>query len=71
MLWLANGQAWVREAGLRNSFTIGQRVQVLARSGPLPGFIAGATGHLASLALRGADRVDLERLLGGDWPQPG
>ncbi len=52
LLWLANGQAWVREAGLRNSFTIGQRVQILARSGPLPGVIAGATGHLASLALR-------------------
>ena len=50
-LWLANGQAWVREAGLRNSFTIGQPVQILARSGPLPGIIAAATGHLASLAL--------------------
>lgn len=51
-LWLANGQAWVREAGLRNSFTIGQRVQILARSGPLPGVIATTTGHLASLTLQ-------------------
>ena len=50
-LWLANGQAWQRTAGLRNSFAIGQRVQILARHGALPGFIATTTGHLASLAL--------------------
>ena len=50
-LWLANGQAWQRSAGLRNSFTIGQRVTILARNGPFPGVIASATGHLASLAL--------------------
>lgn len=50
-LWLANGQAWSRTTSLRNWFTIGQRVSVLARSGPLPGVIASATGHLASFAL--------------------
>jgi endoglucanase len=50
-LWLANGQAWQRSTSLRNSFTIGQRVTVLARSGPLPGVIATTAGHLASLAL--------------------
>jgi len=50
-LWLANGQAWERKTSIRNGFTVGQRVRVLARSGPLPGVIAAATGHLASLAL--------------------
>ncbi len=50
-LWLANGQAWERKTSIRNGFTVGQRVRVLARSGPLPGVIATATGHLASLAL--------------------
>jgi putative aminopeptidase FrvX len=50
-LWLANGQAWTRTTSLRNAFTIGQRVKVLARSGVIPGVIATATGHLASLAL--------------------
>ena len=50
-LWLASGQAWQRTNSLRNSFFIGQRVQVLARSGPLPGVIAAAAGHLAVLAL--------------------
>jgi endoglucanase len=50
-LWLANGQAWTRTYGNRNSFTLGQRVRVLARSGPIPGVIATATGHVASLAL--------------------
>ncbi len=50
-LWLANGQAWQRTAGLRNSFTIGQRVKVLARTGVIFGVIATTTGHLASLAL--------------------
>ena len=34
------------------------------RAGPIPGVIAAATGHLATLALRGAGRVDLERFLG-------
>jgi endoglucanase len=51
-LWLANGQAWQRTYGLRNAFTIGQRVRVLARSGEIPGVIATVTGHLASLALQ-------------------
>jgi endoglucanase len=50
-LWLAGGQAWTRSAGLRNSFTIGQRVKVLARSGVIPGYIGTTTGHLATLAL--------------------
>src|SRR5215203_6597446 len=43
-LWLAGGQAWVRTAGLRNSFTIGQRVKVVARKGVIPGVIASVTG---------------------------
>ena len=50
-LWLANGQAWTRTTSLRNAFTIGQRVKVIARSGIIPGVIAATTGHLASLAL--------------------
>ncbi|MDQ3248222.1 MAG: M42 family peptidase, partial [Chloroflexota bacterium] len=50
-LWLANGQGWQRAAGNRNSFYIGQRVKVLARSGIIPGVIAAVTGHLASFAL--------------------
>jgi tetrahedral aminopeptidase len=51
-LWLANGQAWTRTTSLRNAFTIGAPVQVLARRGPLPGYIATVTGHMASLVLR-------------------
>jgi endoglucanase len=50
-LWLANGQGWQRKAGLREWFTVGQRVTVMARSGPIPGVIASATGHLAFQAL--------------------
>jgi putative aminopeptidase FrvX len=50
-LWLANGQAWTRTTSLRNAFMIGQRVKVLARNGIIPGVIASATGHMASLAL--------------------
>lgn len=50
-LWLANGQAWERKSSIRNWFTVGQRVHVLARHGTLPGVIAAATGHLASQAL--------------------
>ncbi|MGN6697009.1 MAG: M42 family metallopeptidase [Thermomicrobiales bacterium] len=50
-LWLANGQTWTRSTSIRNWFTIGQRVTVLARSGLLPGVIASATGHLANQAL--------------------
>ena len=47
-LWLANGQSWTRTTDIRNWFTVGQRVRVLARSGPIRGVIAAATGHLAS-----------------------
>lgn len=50
-LWLANGQAWQRTTSLRNWFTVGQRVKLLARSGIIPGVIAAATGHLATIAL--------------------
>jgi tetrahedral aminopeptidase len=50
-LWLANGQGWERRTSKRNWFTVGQRVKVLARSGPIPGVIAAVTGHLATLAL--------------------
>lgn len=50
-LLLANGQAWERTTSLRNAFTIGQRVRVLARAGELPGVLASATGHIATLAL--------------------
>lgn len=50
-LWLANGQAWQLNVGNRNAFTIGQRVRVLARSGEIPGVIATAAGHVATLAM--------------------
>jgi endoglucanase len=50
-LWLANGQGWQRKKSLREWFTVGQRVKVLARSGTIPGVIAAVTGHLATLAL--------------------
>lgn len=50
-LWLANGQAWQLNVGNRNAFTIGQRVRVLARSGEIPGVIATASGHVATLAM--------------------
>jgi endoglucanase len=50
-LWLANGQAWSRTVGMRNWFTVGQRVRVLARTGEIPGVIAAVTGHVASLRL--------------------
>lgn len=50
-LWLANGQGWERKTSLRNWFTIGQRVRVIARSGEIPGVIGSATGHVATLAL--------------------
>src|SRR5688572_8865882 len=49
-LWLAGGQAWTRTTSLRNSFTLGQRVKVVARNRIIPGVIASVTGHLASLA---------------------
>jgi len=47
-LWLASGQAWVRNASRRMNF-IGHRVKVLARSGPIPGVLATTTGHVARL----------------------
>ncbi len=50
-LWLANGQGWNRTTSLRDAFTIGQRVRILARLGELPGVIGTVTGHLASNAL--------------------
>jgi putative aminopeptidase FrvX len=50
-LLLANGQGWERTTSVRNWYTVGQRVHVLARSGTLPGIIGAVTGHLASLAL--------------------
>jgi tetrahedral aminopeptidase len=50
-LWLANGQGWSRTTSKRDWFTVGQRVQVLARGGPIAGVIAAATGHVAALAL--------------------
>lgn len=51
-LWLANGQGWTRSAGLRNWFTVGQPVRILARGGTLPGYLAAVTGHLATLVLK-------------------
>ncbi|NJM41056.1 MAG: hypothetical protein HC853_09905 [Anaerolineae bacterium] len=50
-LFLANGQGWTRTTDLRNAFTIGSRVKVLARGGVIPGVIASATGHIASFTM--------------------
>lgn len=50
-IWLANGQAWQRTYSMRNAFTIGQRVHILARQKEVPGVIATTTGHLATLFL--------------------
>jgi len=50
-LFLANGQTWTRTTDLRNAFTIGSRVKILARSGIIPGVIGAATGHIGSLTL--------------------
>jgi endoglucanase len=50
-LYLANGQGWTRTTDLRNYFTVGSRVCVLARSGLIPGVIAAPTGHAATIAL--------------------
>ena len=50
-LFLANGQGWTRTTDLRNAFTIGSRVKLLARSGIIPGVIGAATGHIGSLTL--------------------
>lgn len=52
-IWLSGGQAWDEsKLSWRESFAIGQHVRVLARSGPIPGVIASATGHLAMLMLK-------------------
>lgn len=56
-LWLANGQAWERKTSVRNWYTVGQRVRVLARAGELPGVIASVTGHIATLALKDPDEL--------------
>ncbi len=50
-LWLANGQGWGRTTSFRDAFTIGQRVRIMSRTGEIPGVIATAAGHIASLAL--------------------
>jgi tetrahedral aminopeptidase len=66
-LMLANGQAWTRTTDLRNAFTIGARVKVLARGAIIPGVIGSATGHIASLTLR-----DLPELTWNDlWVDTG
>ena len=52
-IWLAGGQVWDEpKLNWRESFAIGQRVRVLSRTGPIPGVIASATGHLAMLMLK-------------------
>jgi endoglucanase len=56
-LWLANGQAWERKISVRNWYTVGQRVRVLARGGVIPGVLAAVTGHLATLALKDPDEL--------------
>ena len=61
-LWLANGQGWGRTTEMRNAFTIGTRVKVLARGGAIPGVIGSAVGHVASLALH-----DLQELTWDDF----
>ena len=66
-LWLAGGQGWARTWSVRNAFTIGQRVQVLAREGPLDGFVAAATGHVAVLALPEPSELDWNDL----WVETG
>lgn len=66
-LWLANGQGWTRTTDLRNAFTIGSRVNVLARTGVIPGVIAAPTGHVATFAL-----PDLQELTWNDlWVDTG
>ena len=61
-LWLANGQSWTRTVGIRNWFTVGQRVRVMARSGEIPGVIATVTGHVASLRLPEATELTWDDL---------
>lgn len=50
-LWLANGQAWTRTLHVRDWFTVGRKVRILAPTSELPGVIASATGHAATLRL--------------------
>lgn len=75
-LWLANGQAWSRTLHVRDWFTVGRKVRVLAPAGEVPGVIASVTGHAATLRLpepkeltwddlwvdTGLSREELERL---------
>jgi endoglucanase len=61
-LWLANGQAWSRSVGMRNWFTVGQRVRILARSGEIPGVIGSVTGHVANLRLAEPHDLDWDDL---------
>jgi len=66
-LYLANGQGWTRTTEIRNGFTIGTRVKILARNGLVPGVIAAPTGHAATLAL-----ADLRELTWNDlWVDTG
>lgn len=51
-LFLANGQAWMRTYNIRNWFTVGSKVRVMARSGEIPGYIASATGHITTLLFK-------------------
>jgi putative aminopeptidase FrvX len=66
-LWLANGQAWTRLIAMRNWFTVGQRVRILARSGEIPGIIVTVTGHVASLKLPELHDADWDDL----WVETG
>ncbi len=61
-LWLANGQGWNRNFHVRDWFTVGQRVRVLARSGELPGVICSVTGHAATLRLPEPRELDWDDL---------
>ena len=66
-LYLANGQGWTRTTDIRNYFTVGSRVKVLARNGVVPGVIAAPTGHAATVAL-----PDLRELTWNDmWVDTG
>ena len=51
-IWLANGQAWARQTGVRAWFLLGQPVRLLGRREAVPGVVATATGHIATLALK-------------------
>jgi endoglucanase len=51
-IWLGWGQVWTRTAPARAWFMLGQPVQVLGRQRAIPGVIATATGHAATLMLK-------------------